>query len=434
MKRKLIAAIGIAGMMASIAACGGSDDNGSSKQDPKDRKGELTVWLMVDAQSSWPELVKQANDEFNKKYPGVKVNVQYQQWADKTKKLDAALSGDSFPDVVELGNTETMTYILNGALGEIDAKKYDNSDTWIEGLKDTCTYEGKLYCVPYYAGARVAIYNKDMFKAGTGSDKLPTTEADLLKALDKVQDKYKADNAFSALYLPGRYWYAAMSYVAAYGGEIATYDEGSKEWKAALSTPEAQKGIQHFVDLVKKYNNGDQTKDEQDHANVMANEKAALLYGNGWEAGSVVDSKTNGNPKLEGKIAAAGMPGPEGKTLPSFIGGSDLATVSKSDQQDLAQDWISMFTNEKSQAALAEKDILPNNTKQLEPLKAKPETAPIANAVPDAWFTPIAPGWAAIEKKETLETMLLDILKGKSVADATKAADAEINSLINESA
>ncbi|AZM75644.1 sugar ABC transporter substrate-binding protein [Streptomyces sp. G3] len=431
MKRKLIAAIGIAGMMASIAACGGSDDE-ASKQDPKDRKGELTVWLMVDAQSSWPELVKQANTEFNKKYPGVKVNVQYQQWGDKTKKLDAALSGDSFPDVVELGNTETMTYILNGALGEIDAKKYDNSDTWIEGLKDTCSYEGKLYCVPYYAGARVAIYNKDMFKAGTGSDQLPKTEDELLKALDKVQDKYKKDNAFSALYLPGRYWYAAMSYVAAYGGEIATYDEGSKEWKAALSTPEAQKGIQHFIDLVKKYNHGDQTKDEQDHANVMANEKTALLYGNAWEAGSVVDSKTNGNPKLKDKIVTAGMPGPEGKALPSFIGGSDLATVSKSDQQDLGQEWISLFTNEKSQAALAEKNILPNNTKQLEPLKAKPETAPIANAVPDAWFTPIAPGWSAIEKKETLETMLLDILKGKSVAEATKAADAEINSLINE--
>ncbi|MFC9467388.1 sugar ABC transporter substrate-binding protein [Streptomyces coelicoflavus] len=433
MKRKLIAAIGIAGMMASIAACGGSDDE-ASKQDPKDRKGELTVWLMVDAQSSWPELVKQANSEFNKKYPGVKVNVQYQQWGDKTKKLDAALSGDSFPDVVELGNTETMTYILNGALGEIDAKKYDNSDTWIEGLKDTCSYEGKLYCVPYYAGARVAIYNKDMFKAGTGSDQLPKTEDELLKALDKVQDKYKKDNAFSALYLPGRYWYAAMSYVAAYGGEIATYDEGSKEWKAALSTPEAQKGIQHFIDLVKKYNHGDQTKDEQDHANVMANEKTALLYGNAWEAGSVVDSKTNGNPKLKDKIATAGMPGPEGKALPSFIGGSDLATISKSDQQDLGQEWISLFTNEKSQAALAEKNILPNNTKQLEPLKAKPETAPIANAVPDAWFTPIAPGWSAIEKKETLETMLLDILKGKSVAEATKAADAEINSLINETA
>ncbi len=178
-----------------------------------------------------------------------------------------------------------MQYILNGALGEIDTSKYENSDTWIKGLKDTCSYEGKIYCVPYYASARLAVYNKDMLKAGTGSDVLPQNEDDFLKAMDKVQAQLaKKDKRASSLYYPGRYWYAAMSYVAAEGGQIAKYDEGSKEWKASLSTPpEAQKGIQHFIDLVKKYNKADQTKDEQDHANVMANEKAAVIYGQAWE-------------------------------------------------------------------------------------------------------------------------------------------------------
>ncbi|WP_330173684.1 sugar ABC transporter substrate-binding protein [Streptomyces sp. NBC_01498] len=431
MKRKLIAAIGVAGMMFSIAACG-SDDSGAAK-DPKDRSDTVTVWLMVDAQSTWPELVKDVNAQFKAKYPKVKVDVQYQQWADKAKKLDTALGGDKFPDVVELGNTETMQYILNGAVAEIDPEKYDNSDTWIQGLKDTCTYEGKQFCVPYYAGARVAIYNKDMLKKGAGLDTLPTTETEMLAAMDKVaKENGKKDKRSSSLYLPGRYWYAAMSYVAAYDGAIAKYDEGEAQWKASLSTPEAQKGIQHFVDLVKKYNKADQTKDEQDHANVMANEKAALIYGNGWESGSVVDGANNGNPKLEGKILTAGMPGPNGKALPSFIGGSDLAITSKSKVQDLAEEWVSLFTSEKSMEVLAGKNILPNNEKQLEPLKAKPETAPIANAVPDAWFTPIAPGWTSIEKEEVLENMLLDILKGDSVADATKAADAKIDELINE--
>lgn len=431
MKRKLIAAIGVAGMMFSVAACG-SDDSGSAK-DPKDRKDTVTVWLMVDAQSTWPELVKDVNAQFKEKYPNVKVNVQYQQWADKAKKLDTALGGDKFPDVVELGNTETMQYILNGAVAEIDPKKYDNSDTWIQGLKDTCTFEGKQYCVPYYAGARVAIYNTDMLKKGAGLDTLPETEDEMLAAMDKIAaENGKKDKRSSSLYLPGRYWYAAMSYVAAYDGAIATYDEGAKKWKGSLSSPEAQKGIQHFIDLVKKYNKADQTKDEQDHANVMANEKAALIYGNGWESGSVIDGKNNGNPKLEGKILTAGMPGPNGKALPSFIGGSDLAITSKSKVQDLAEDWVSMFTSEKSMEVLAGKNILPNNEKQLEPLKAKPETAPIANAVPDAWFTPIAPGWTSIEKEEVLENLLLSILKGDSVADATKEADAKINELINE--
>lgn len=248
MKRKLIAAVGVAAMMVSVAACG-SDDKDNAAKDPKDRTGELTVWLMNDAQSTWPQVVSDATKQFNAKYPKVKVNVQFQQWADKTKKLDAALSGDKFPDVVELGNTETMTYILGGALGEIDEKKYANSDTWIKGLKDTCTYEGKLFCVPYYAGARVAVYNADMFKKAGAGDKLPATEAELTAALDKVQTKFGKDKGFSSLYLPGKYWYAAMSYVAAYGGKIAEVD-GDGKWTASLSSPEAQKGIQHYVDQI----------------------------------------------------------------------------------------------------------------------------------------------------------------------------------------
>ncbi|RFU84784.1 extracellular solute-binding protein [Streptomyces triticagri] len=431
MKRKLIAAIGVAGMMFSMAACGDSGSSNSSK-DPKDRDETLTVWLMVDAQSTWPELVKDVNAQFKKKYPKVNVKVQYQQWADKAKKLDTALGGDKFPDVVELGNTETMQYILNGALAEIDPKKYDNSDTWIQGLKDTCSFEGKQYCVPYYAGARVAVFNKEMVKKGTDSDKLPTTEDEFLAAMDDVQKEYGTkDKRFSSLYLPGRYWYAAMSYVHAYGGEIATYDEGSKEWKGALSSAKSKQGIEHFVNLVKKYNKADQTKDEQDHANVVANSKAAVIYGNGWEAGSVVEGKS-GNPKLKGKIDVAAMPGPNGKPLPSFIGGSDLAVTAKSKSADLGEEWISMYTSEKSQEVLASKDILPNNTKQLEPLTKKPATAPAAKAVPEAWFTPIAPGWTSIEKEEVLENLLLDILKGGSVDAATKKADAKIDELINK--
>ncbi|MEU6852586.1 extracellular solute-binding protein [Actinacidiphila alni] len=428
MKRKLIAAIGVATMIAGIAACGSDKKDDKAAEKPADQTGTVTVWLMAEAQTAWPELVQNTTAQFKAKYPKVNVKIQYQQWSDKVQKLDAALSGSSAPDVVELGNTETQTYILNGALAELDKKSFQNSDTWIKGLEDTCTYQGKLYCAPYYAGARVAIYNTADFKAGTGSDAFPATEDELTAALDKIEAKKGGDKTYSPLYLPGQYWYAAMSYVKAYGGQIAKTD-GTK-WTGDLESPQAQQGIQHFIDLVKKYNHGDQTKDEADHANVMAHQKAGVIYGNGWEAGSVI-TPPNGNAKLKDVIKTATMPGPNGKALPSFIGGSDLAVVNKSKVKDLAKEWIADFTDEKNEAALVTKQTLPNNTKQLEPMKADPATAAAANAVPDAWFTPIAPGWAAIEKQGILKTMLLDILKGKSVADATKAADDKINSLIN---
>jgi N,N'-diacetylchitobiose transport system substrate-binding protein len=431
-KRKLIAAIGVATMFAAVAACGSSSkSNDKAAANPADRTGTVNVWLMAESQSTWPELVTNTTAQFKAKYPKVNLNIQYQQWSDKVQKLDAALSGSSAPDVVELGNTETMTYILNGALAQVDKTQFANSDTWIKGLEDTCTYQGKLFCVPYYAGARVAVYNAADFKAGTGSDVFPTTESAMTAALDQVAAKKGADKTYSPLYLPGQYWYAAMSYVKAYGGSIATTD-GTK-WTGSLETPAAQQGIQHYIDLVKKYNHGDQTKDEADQDAVAAQTKAGMIYGNGWEAGSIYTPPA-GNAKLKNDIKTATMPGPNGKALPSFIGGSDLAVVSKSKNQDLAKEFIADYTSEKNEAVLVTKATLPNNTKQLAPMKADPATAAAANAVPDAWFTPIAPGWAAIEKQGVLKTMLLDILKGKSVAAATKDADDKINSLINNAA
>lgn len=112
MKRKLIAAIGIAGMMVSIAACG--DDSGSGDSKGTDAK-ELTVWLTVDAQNNWPELVKAADAAVQKAHPGVKINHEYYGWPDKNAKLDAVLATDKAPDVVEMGNTEMLGYMVKGA-------------------------------------------------------------------------------------------------------------------------------------------------------------------------------------------------------------------------------------------------------------------------------------------------------------------------------
>ncbi|MFD9130025.1 extracellular solute-binding protein [Kitasatospora sp. NPDC059571] len=430
MKRRLTAAIGAAALAAAVAGCsstpGGASANDPSK--PANATGTVNVWLMGEAQSSWPELVQQVNDEFAAKYPKVELRLQYQTWKDKIGNLDAALQANNPPDVVELGNTETMKYILNGSLATVDRTSFDNNDTWIRGLVNTCTYQGKLFCVPYYAGARVALYNSAMFQEATGSSQVPATEDELLSALDRIQAKNRG-GAFSALYLPGPYWYAAMSYVAAYGGTIARFDNGGR-WHGTLNEAKAQDGIAHFVELVKKYNHGDLTANELNQAAVLGKHKTAMLYGNGWEASAALDP-LSGDPKLKDAVKVAGMPGPNGKPLPSFIGGSDLAVTAKSPVQELAKDWIRMFTSTRSEQILADKETLPNNLTQLAPLKENPATAAAANAVPDAWFTPVAPGWAAVEKQNVLVDMLNAIFSGTSVDQATKTADAKIDQLIN---
>lgn len=161
MKRKLIAAIGVAVMVAGVAACG-SDDKGSGKAAaPK----EITVWLTVDAQKNWPELVKQADDAFAAKHKGVKIRHEYYEWTAKNQKLDAVLATKKVPDVVEMGNTETLGYLVKGAFAPIDKSKFENSGDWLDALEGSVTYNGKTYGVPYYAGARVGTWRKDVAKA-----------------------------------------------------------------------------------------------------------------------------------------------------------------------------------------------------------------------------------------------------------------------------
>lgn len=111
-KRKLTTAICVAGMMVSIAACGGGEKKSSDTG--ADTK-ELTVWLTVDAQNNWPELVKAADAAIEKKHPGITITHEYYGWPDKNAKLDAVLATDKAPDVVEMGNTEMLAYMVKGA-------------------------------------------------------------------------------------------------------------------------------------------------------------------------------------------------------------------------------------------------------------------------------------------------------------------------------
>ena len=55
-----------------------------------------------------------------------------------------------------MGNTEMTKYMAAGAFADLtaDKSKFPNSSTWLKGLADSATYDGKLMGVPYYAGSR----------------------------------------------------------------------------------------------------------------------------------------------------------------------------------------------------------------------------------------------------------------------------------------
>src|SRR3954466_5550884 len=210
-------------MSLAISGCSSSKSSGGGKAISTDGKGKtITVWLQSDAQKGWPAVVDQAKQRFEKA-TGAKVKMQWQQWSNYTTKLDSTFAGSTaIPDVVELGNTQTASSIAAGAFADLTSakKQFENSATWLKGLAESGTSpDGKLQAVPYYAGSRVVIYRKDLWtKAGVMTP--PKTLNELYADLDKVKAANASDPRFSAFYMPGKNWYAAMSFVYGAGGKI----------------------------------------------------------------------------------------------------------------------------------------------------------------------------------------------------------------------
>lgn len=423
--RKLLVTAIVTAITVVVAACGST----STASNPSEQSGTLTVWLM---NGSAPQsVVDGVNADFKAKYPNVTVNVQIQQWSDVTTKLDTAFAGSAPPDVMELGNTLVAKYAANGALADITGKKsnFENSGTWLQSLTDSCTFEKKLYCVPYYAGSRAVIYRKDMFAAAGVTP--PTSMADLLTVGKTLMAKNASDPNFSALYFPGKYWYAAAPFVWDFGGEIAT--QSGKTWTGALNSSSSQQGLSTLKDIVSQLSRADKTGDEAKQDQAFAQGHIAMIIANGWEVGVITDPK-NGNPALLPNLGAFPIPSHNsGQTAPVFLGGSDLGIAAKSQHQDLAREWINLLGGTKFQSQMVTVGgVIPNTTSLVSLSSGLP--AIFAAAAKNSRFTPNSPNWGNVESANVLQDMLVSIFTGRaSVNDATKTASDKITSILNAS-
>lgn len=407
MKRRLVVAASMAAMLIGVAACssgGGGGDQGK----------KLTIWLQPEAGKNWPKAIQIANDAYKKNHPGANVQVVEQQWPQHLTKLNATLAGTAIPDVIELGNTETPGYLPSHALADLtaDKGKFPNSDTWLEGLSKSCTLDGKLFCVPYYAGSRAIIYRTDYAQAA-GITTPPQTLDEYLADAQKVQNAHAADKVFSSIYMPPQYWYAAMTFVYGAGGQIAT--QNGSQWQGTLTSPQALTGLNTFKTIEDKYYHGDKTKDESDQANVFALGHAWSGYFNGWELPAILKA----NPSLQGKLAVIPLPGSSaGMVTPGFLGGSDLAVPAKSKNRAAAEEWIADFTSADAEQQMIAGGQLPNSTSLLSKVSSTPEAAAFAKAAGSSWFTPVAKHWPDVENSKLLQQTLVSLANGKATVEA----------------
>jgi N,N'-diacetylchitobiose transport system substrate-binding protein len=242
---------------------------------------------------------------------------------------------------------------------------------------------------------------------------------------------HSSDPNFSALYFPGKYWYAALPFVWDFGGDIATQSGG--KWQGSLNTSGSEQGLTTLNNLVSKLSRADKTGDEAKQDAAFAQGHIAMIIANGWEVGVITDPKA-GDPTLLPKLGAFPIPSHNsGQTAPVFLGGSDLGIAAKSQHQDLAREWVKLLGGTKFQSQMVTVGgVIPNTTTLVSLSTGLP--AIFAAAAKNSRFTPNSPNWANVESANVLQNMLSSIFTGKSsIDDATKSASNQIAQILNAS-
>jgi len=278
------------------------------------------------------------------------------------------------------------------------------------------------------------IYRKDQYR-GAGIKGTPANLAQFVAAGKKLMKKYGKDQGYSALYFPGKYWYAGMGFVYDYGGQIAVRKNG--KWKGTLNSPRALRGLTVLKATVHSLSRANKTGDEANpqQSLVFSKGKVGSFIGNGWEWPYALDDKL-GNPGLAPVMGAYPMPSHiKGRSMPTFIGGSDLGVPVTTKNTSLAADWIKAFTGTAAESEIAKSGNIANTTKLLAYNASNPKLAPFAKAAKSGWFVPTSPNWTNVENANVLQNMLVKIFTGRaSVKAAATSASAQITRILNTGA
>lgn len=395
---------------------------------PADGEGGESIRLWLNGGDTPDELVDYAITEFNKIHPNVEVQFERQQWTGIVEKLTTSLSSSDSPDLVEFGNTQAQTFEAAGAVIDLTEHREElGGDDLLQSLLEAGTYEGQLYAVPYYAGARIMIYRTDLFEeAGI---EVPTTLDEMLAAGAAL----KAANAdvpnFSGIYLPGRNWYAVLSFIWANGGDIATLD--GDQWVGQLDSPGSIAGLEYFKQVFDTANGAPADGDDANDYLAFCNGEVGMMPAPGWKPGQILNPD-DGCPDMEANIGVFAMPGIEtGTTAPVFLGGSNLAIPTNSEHPDLALDLLKIMVSPGYQSQFAAAGTIPALKSELANVSGSDAAIAQATAAENSRFVPTSENWAAVEAAFTLQDMLTEIAQGGDIAAAAAAADGAIEAQLN---
>ena len=195
MKFKKVMALALASTMVfSMAACGGSKDDGGSsdagdsKKEEKSEGGDtlsISIW-----DTNQEPGINEILADFTKE-TGIKTKLTVVKWDEYWTMLEAGAQGGSLPDVFWMHSNESQRYMSSDMLLDLTDKIADSDlidpANYPEDIWGLYTYDEKYYAVPKDVDTIALWYNKAMFdEAGLAYPTADWTWDDVTEAAKKL--------------------------------------------------------------------------------------------------------------------------------------------------------------------------------------------------------------------------------------------------------
>jgi multiple sugar transport system substrate-binding protein len=311
----------------------------------------LSIWTGYPELVSWYQAVGEAYTKIN---PSVKITVFSTTLREHEQKLSAAMPTGTGPDIFDVGQILSITFIEAGLLkpNPPDVDKQLHSGTYRDVSVSQFTVEGKSYGLPMLFSTPAMFWNKAMFReAGIAGP--PDTYPEMMddaKKLVKFDSAGKMVRSGMSLRLSGQGSGIAEKFrfvLEPAGGSLIVKTPSGK-YHQGYDNEAGRAALQYYIDAV-QVNKVDDPKVQHD-ADAFVAGNTAMLFREAWVIGEIKDK----NPTLDYGVypIPAWTAGGQKKTLLQHNG---LYVSGKSRNIDAAYAFMLFLTNPANSVLLTQK-------------------------------------------------------------------------------
>lgn len=189
---------------------------------------------------------------FEESHPGIRLNWKVLDEETLRKRLSSDLAiSDGYFDIMTVGGFKVPLWAEREWLlpvGDL-SESYDSGDL-VAPIRETVSYEGRLFALPFYSESSMTYYRKDLFReAGITMAPQPTYD-NIQTYAEMLHDPGSGVSGLCLRGKPG--WGSNMCYFAtlvnSFGGRW--FGDG---WEPAIDTPEWKAALETYKNLVNSY-------------------------------------------------------------------------------------------------------------------------------------------------------------------------------------